>query len=125
MHEMPMVRSLIKIVLEESRAHNATAVRTVDISIGEMNDAVDAFIGDYFRYFARDTIAENAEVKITRMPAMMRCRQCGDIFPLTQIDTETHACPRCGTAGEYTLFSGCEMTVDSIEMDIPSEEATA
>ena len=134
MHEMPMVRDLIRIVLAECEPRHVKSVKSVSLTIGELNDAVEAFVGEYFRYFARGTVAEGAEVVVTRSPATLRCLACGEIFPADEATTTGAAsvdahrpvrtCPRCGTAGRYTLFSGTEMTVDSIEVEVSDPEVS-
>ena len=139
MHEMPMVRDLIRIVLAECEPRHVKSVKSVSLTIGELNDAVEAFVGEYFRYFARGTVAEGAEVVVTRSPATLRCLACGEIFPadeaaeaaeLPEVGDGARAhraartCPRCGTAGRYTLFSGTEMTVDSIEVEVSDPEVS-
>ena len=117
MHEMSMVRVAVQAVLEECAGKGVTKVRAVDFSIGEMRDVVEAYVPDLFRYLARGTVAANAEVRIKRIPVRVRCRECGEIFPIDAQDEKARTCPRCGSKQNYSLFSGIEFRIDSIEVD--------
>lgn len=117
MHEMSLVRTAVQAVLEECAGKGVTKVKTVDFSIGEMRDVIEAYVPDLFRYLARDTIAADAEVRIKRIPVRVRCRDCGEIFPIDVRGKGARTCPRCGSEQNYSLFSGMEFKIDSIEVD--------
>ena len=113
MHEMSMVRVAVRAVLEECTGKDVGRVTAVNFSIGEMRDVVEAYVPDLFRYLARGTVAEDAQVNIARIPMRVRCRDCGEIFALG----DERACPRCGARRRYALFSGSEFRIDSIEVE--------
>ena len=113
MHEMSMVRVAVRAVLEECEGKDVGRVTAVNFSIGEMRDVVEAYVPDLFRYLARGTVAEDAQVNIARIPMRVRCRDCGEIFALG----DERACPRCGTQRRYALFSVSELRIDSIEVE--------
>ena len=120
MHEMSMVRLVVEAVLEECEGKDVTRVKAVNLRIGEMRDVIEAYVPDLFRFLARGTIAEEAEVRIERVPMRVRCRSCGEIWHLNSRDESTWTCPRCGKYKHYSLFSGGEFIIDSIEVDSPA-----
>ena len=116
MHEMSLVRPMVDAVLEACEGRGVVAVRSVRVSIGEMMDVVEGYVSDLFRFLARGTVAEGAEVVIERVPARVRCNACGDIFPIDARNRATCACPRCGERS-YRLFTGREFRIDAIEVE--------
>ena len=122
MHEMTMVKPLVDAVLEECERCNAKSVRSVHLSIGEMIDVIEQYVPGLFRFLARGTAAENAEIVIERIPLYVRCNECGDIFSIDVHDEKTWHCPRCGVRQNYRVFSGREFRIDSIEFVVDSEK---
>jgi hydrogenase nickel incorporation protein HypA/HybF len=117
MHEMSLVRKVVDIVLSECEGKEVAAVRAVHLTIGEATDVIEEYVEDLFRFLARGTVAEKAEVFIARTPLTVRCLNCGDIFPIDTRDKETWGCPRCTAYQNYRLFSGREFRVDRIDVE--------
>jgi hydrogenase nickel incorporation protein HypA/HybF len=117
MHEMSLMRQVVDIVLAECEGKNVAVVRAVHLTVGEARDVIEEYVEDLFRFLARGTIAEDAEVVITRIPLMVRCRACGEIFSINTSDRETWRCPRCNAYQDYVLFSGKELRVDRIDIE--------
>ena len=80
MHEMALVHEVVNVVLAECEGKGVHEVRRVNLAVGETRDVIDAYVPGLFRYIAKGTIAENAEVTIRRIPFTVRCTECGDIF---------------------------------------------
>ncbi len=123
MHEMSMVRVAVKAVLAECEGKGVTRVRSVHFAIGEMRDVVESYVPDLFRYLARGTVAADAQVIIERIPMRVRCRECGEIFAIDSRDSSSWRCPRCGAYQNYTLFSGSEFRIDSIEVECQGDQS--
>lgn len=122
MHEMSMVRIAVQAVLDECAGKGVTKVKAVNFTIGEMRDVIEEYVPDLFRYLARGTIAADARVAIKRIPMRVRCRDCGEIFAIDSRDESTWTCPRCGAHKHYSLFSGAEFCIDSIEVECENEK---
>ncbi len=116
MHEMAFVRNVVDIVVEEADVPDVAEVRAVHIVIGEGRDIVEDFFESLFRYLARGTVAEQAEVILYRTPYMVRCKRCGFIFHVNVFDRESLACPVCKAYREYKLVSGLEFYISKIEV---------
>ena len=121
MHEMALVRTVLDEVLKICEDKPIAEVCTVHLTIGEMHDVVDAYVPGLFRYLARGTICENAEIVITRVPVRMRCNECGRVFEvdlhaLSMKELQAIACPHCGAVRKYRMVSGREFRIENIEV---------
>lgn len=122
MHEMSLVRNVLDIVLDACKGHPVSEVHKVRLTIGELSDVVDAYVPGLFRYLARGTVAENAEIEITRVPVRLRCKGCGEIFELDldalrAHDERAQTCPHCGAFKNYRMIGGSEFRVEDIEVE--------
>lgn len=117
MHEMALLRNVVDIVLDECSGKDVAAVRSVYLTVGELRDVVEDIVPGLFKWLARDTVAADADVFIRRVPAMVRCNQCGDIFKINVRDPKTWECPRCHAYQDYRLFSGNEFRIERIEVE--------
>ena len=115
MHEMSLVRSVVRIVTEEAEAAGAAKVTKVHIVLGEGRDIVVDYFESLFRFLARGTVAESAEIVLHPTPYMARCNACGGEFHLIPIDKRTWTCPNCGAYRDYELVSGMEFYISKIE----------
>lgn len=125
MHEMSLTRDIVETVVHEAELAGATRVVGVHLTLGEVHDIVDDLFGRCFAFVARGTIAQDAEVRITRVPLTVRCADCGHTFPVSVYAArEPVRCPAC-ESGRYELASGDEFLIDDIEVvgEIPAGAA--
>ncbi len=115
MHEMALCRDVLDIVVEEATKVHATDVRNVYVTVGEVRDIIDDIFVDMFHWLARDTIAKNAKVVLTRVPLTVECKDCGNVYHLNVRDESTWPCPKCGKRN-YTMKSGMEFYISNIEV---------
>lgn len=115
MHEMALTRNVVDMVVEEAEQAGACEVRTVSLTIGYVRDIVEDLFERCFAYMARGTVAEHAELVITRVPFTVKCRRCCMVFPIDHRDPATWRCPSCQVR-DYELNSGMEFFVNSIEI---------
>ena len=115
MHEMSLVRQVVRVVLQECEGKGVTRVVRVNLAVGEPRDVVDEYVPDLFAHLSRGTVCEGAQVSIRRIPLTVRCSECGDIFPISAADPASWACPRCGAYQRYKIFSGDEFAIEAIE----------
>lgn len=123
MHEMSLMRKVVEVVLSECEGKNIKKVCAVHLSIGELSDVIEEYVQSLFQFLARGTIAEAAEVVITRIPANVRCNRCCNIFPIDVRNSDTWKCPRCHAVHDYRLFSGREFRIDNIDVETASPSA--
>ena len=115
MHEMSLVRNVVSIVLDEAEAAHAAEISKVYIVVGEGRDVVESLFEDLFRFLARGTVAQNAQVILERVPYMVKCNQCGTEYHFNVYDKQSWNCPECGAIRDYKLVTGMEFYISRIE----------
>jgi hydrogenase nickel incorporation protein HypA/HybF len=121
-HELSISSAIVNTVVKHARGRQ---VSVVDLRIGALRQVVPDSLVFYFGIVARDTICEEAELRLDLIPAKLRCPSCElewDPAPEPALDivVPNFRCPTCGTAESQTL-AGDELEVESIEVeDAPS-----
>ena len=118
MHEMGVTRDIVDAVLDFAGKAGATEVRSVYLTIGWARDIVESLLIGAFDYMAKGTVAEHADLVITRVPFTVCCKECGLVCPIDVRDETTWPCPACGKR-DYRLNSGMEFSIDKIEIAVP------
>ena len=113
MHELAITQSILDIARKATAEHNVKRVREVRIKLGEYSGVVPQCIQYYFDVISKGTVAEGAELKMERLPILMRCEQCAWEG---QIDKHHICCPACGCT-RLKLLQGREFYVESLEVD--------
>ncbi|MEE8716720.1 MAG: hydrogenase maturation nickel metallochaperone HypA [Coriobacteriales bacterium] len=113
MHEMAYLRRIVDAVVDAGERQGAAEVVSVRLVVGELRDFIDKYVFGYFKFLARGTIAQNAEVVLQRVPFTVQCRACGTIYHFDYRDADAGACPTCG-AHDFELRTGRELRVDSV-----------
>ena len=113
MHELAVTESVLKIVLESAVDAGADKVIGIDLVIGDLSTLVDESVQFYFDMLSQGTPAQSARLNFRRVPARLRCRECGrEFLP----DAEEWECPHCGTLGGEVI-AGREFRVESIDVE--------
>lgn len=115
MHEMALVSDVLDVALRHAETVGANQITKINLTIGMGRDIVEGLIDGMFSYLARDTIACGAQLVIRRPPFMVRCADCSAVYHLDSRDRSTFPCPRCGKDEGFSLVSGMEFKIDSIE----------
>ncbi len=115
MHELSVMSNILDIVLEYAGKNGATRVSKIYLVVGDLSDLVPEWMQTYFDFVSKDTIADKAELHITRVPAVLKCRSCSFEFTLSRENWQ-FSCPSC-SASDVELLSGREFTVESIEIN--------
>ncbi len=114
MHETSLVYNVVDIVLNQAENCEVERVTGVHLTIGRLRDISESIFEGMFERLTRDTIAEGAELVISRPPIMLRCKSCGYVFHFDAHDEATHRCPACQDKN-YAIHSGLEFLVGGIE----------
>lgn len=122
MHEMALVSQFLDIILDEIEGKGVKRVTSVHLTIGELMDVVDELVPGLFKYLARGTVCEDAEVVIKDVPAYVQCHECHEAWHINVRDQSTWTCPRCGAYKKYRMISGREFRLDSIEVEMETPE---
>ena len=112
---MALAGDVLKTVVGVAEKSGAKEIRKVYMTIGSGRDIVSGLFEGLFSHLARGTLAEKAELAVTRVPIRVCCRHCETIYPLDVFDSKTWNCPTC-TQKDYSLYSGMEFCIDRIEV---------
>jgi hydrogenase nickel incorporation protein HypA/HybF len=112
-HEYSIVQALLSRVEAEARERNATAVRRLDVSIGELAGIEPELLASAYEFYRERTLCGAADMVITRVPARWVCSTCGTDIARGAVLT----CPACGAPGR--LERGGEIMLERIELEVP------
>jgi hydrogenase nickel incorporation protein HypA/HybF len=118
MHELSITEAILDVVLRHAGPARVTAVH---LTVGELSSFVDDSIQLFWTELARGTAAEGAKLHFEKLPATLRCLDCGNEFPLASPDFR---CPACGST-RAVPHGGRDCFVHSIEIESPEEAPRA
>ena len=113
MHEFPITQQIVKIAEESALKNNAKKVLKISLVVGETSGIVEESVRMYFDIISKGTIAEGAELEVTRVEHQMFCTKCKKNFKREKYSFE---CPECGEVGEPTEI-GKEFYIKDIDVE--------
>jgi len=116
MHEIGVVRSVIRTVEDFAKENNISEVTGIVLDVGELSLVVPKYIDEIYKITVQGSILEKAELTMNVIPGMAECEECDEIFNV--IEHEGY-CPKCGSF-EKTILSGKDFTIK--EIHVPEEE---
>jgi hydrogenase nickel incorporation protein HypA/HybF len=114
MHELPVINSILKVVLKHAVDNKVNKVVAVHLQVGELSDLEDKWMQQYFEHLAKGGIAEGAQLKIERIPVVMKCSDCGMSYTVDIKEDKSIVCLKCGSS-KNTLVSGREYFIKNLE----------
>lgn len=112
MHEMSLAESILKIAQDAAAENQAQKISAVGLKLGDMAGVEIDALNFSFDILKKNTIAENAALKINRVPIQTKCNKCGKIFT---VESYNFFCPECD--GVLILQSGRELLVEFVECE--------
>jgi len=113
MHEMGVCDGILKAAIEAATDQGAVKINSIDITVGELMQVVEESLQFAFEVLREDSMAAQAVLNVTFLPAEAHCLDCGTVFNRDLYDVK---CPNCGSyLGE--LIQGRELRIDSIDID--------
>lgn len=113
MHEMAIAEGILDIVVDYAARNQAQQVLRISLLLGEMAGVEEESLQFCFAALTKGTIAEQAELKVRRVPLMGHCSECGKEM---HIEHYNFLCPECGS-GHLEIISGRELQVEYLEVD--------
>lgn len=118
MHELGIMTGVMEAVAESAKQAGATSVLKVNLSVGEMTEAIEDALMFAFEALSEGTFCEGAKLQIAMVKPKSRCLECGAEY---EHDRFHMLCPECDSFATE-LIAGRELQIDSIEVDIPDDE---
>ena len=115
MHELPITERILDVVLRHAAGQRISKIVRIHLRIGELSDLQGEWIQHYFDYLSRGTLAENAQLAITRAPIVVSCSACARSFEIKREELGHATCPDCGEPG-LELVSGREYFIENMEV---------
>jgi len=114
MHELSIVASLFEILEEKAKEQKAKKVISVKVKVGALSGVVPEFLKTAFDVYKKDTIADEAKLKIEEVPLKVKCQKCGaEIIK----DDFVFLCEKCESR-ELKTLAGTELLLEKIEMEV-------
>ncbi len=115
MHELQVTEKILDIVLKHAKANSVNKVLSIQLKIGDLSDLENEWVQRYFDYLSKDTIAENAKLKIERAPVVMKCDSCSNSFEVNIKEVKDIQCPDCENK-KCSLISGRDYYIKDMEV---------
>ncbi|ATZ28080.1 hydrogenase maturation nickel metallochaperone HypA [Streptomyces lavendulae] len=119
MHEMSIAMAVVGQVEEAARAGAASAVRRVELQVGELAGVVPDSLAFCFELACAGTVLEGAELVTRSVTASARCADCAGAWAVGM--PPDLCCPVCGRATEVELLTGRELRI----LNVTWEDAPA
>ena len=115
MHELSIAQNIAKIVADNVVDYPGARVNSITVMVGIYSGVDPEALRFSFPIASEGTAAEGAELHIDSVPFKLTCKECG-----SSVVSESMHCPACGSM-EIAVESGQELTVSSIDLDLPDE----
>jgi hydrogenase nickel incorporation protein HypA/HybF len=116
MHELPVTKSILGIVLRHAEVQAVSRVVAIDLAIGALSDLEAEWLQSYFDHLSKGTSAEGAELRVHRSPLTFLCAPCSREYDATREELDTARCPICGSR-DSSIVGGTGYTVESMEAE--------
>ncbi|MFA6923426.1 MAG: hydrogenase maturation nickel metallochaperone HypA [Bacteroidales bacterium] len=113
MHELSIAQNIIEIVEENARKLKLKIISEVEIDVGTISGVVPENLEFAMDVSVKDTILENAKIKLNIIKAKAKCLKCSNEFEIEEIYS---FCPKCNSF-EFEIIQGKELKVKSIKVD--------
>ena len=113
MHELAIAQAILDKAQQQAEVHRAHRVLAIRLQVGELSTAMPEALIFSFEIISKDTCAQNAELKIIRVPWRIRCSSCRKEY---RVHDGLALCPECNNAGGETI-SGKELTITEMEVE--------
>jgi hydrogenase nickel incorporation protein HypA/HybF len=114
MHELPVTKSIYKIVRKHAKKNRAKRIVSVHLEIGAFSDLENEWLQKYFDFLSKGSVAEGARLHITRIPALFRCNDCDREFYIESLFEDEFTCAYCHSKA-VRFISGKEYTIKNME----------
>ena len=110
MHEIGIVRQLVRTVTEFAKQNGVGEICEVVVDCGELSLVIPEYVEELYPVAAKDSILENVKLTVNIVPGLAECDDCDEIFNVIE---HKGYCPNCGSFNK-TVLSGEKFTIREI-----------
>ena len=110
MHEIGIVRQLLRTVSAFAEENDIREIREVVVDCGELSLVIPDYVEQLYPSVVKGIILEGAGLTIHMIPGLAECEDCDEIFNVVE---HKGYCPNCGSF-QKTVLSGKEFTIREI-----------
>lgn len=110
MHELSIAVNVVDTVVDYAKKNDASKVHFIELDIGQLSGVVIDALEFAMTEAVKDSMCENAEVKINEISAVAKCNNCSHEF---NVDDIYAVCPKCNTF-DNQLIQGNELNLKKI-----------
>ena len=112
MHEIGIVRSMCKTVLDYAKANNVQRISEIVCEVGELSLVIPKYVEDIYPHVVEDTFLKNTKLILNIVPGMAECDECNEVFNVVE---HKGYCPNCGSF-EKTVLTGKDFNIKEIHV---------
>lgn len=112
MHEIGVVRSLCKTVLDYARENNVSQISEIVCQVGELSLVIPQYVKEIYPTVVAGTELENTRLLLETVPGLAICNGCDEVFNV--VENEGY-CPNCGSFDKDVL-SGRDFSIKEIHV---------
>lgn len=116
MHELPIIKTIYKTVIEHAEKENAKRIINVYLEIGELRDFIPELLKKYWTFVTKDSIASESNLLIREIKASAICGKCGSEYEIDTNAIDEAKCPKCGY-DKGKLIHGRELIIYGIQVE--------
>lgn len=113
MHELSIAIGIVQIAEDEAAKAGVSSFSAIDLEIGTMAGIEFEALDFAWPSAVKNTVLQDAERRIHKIPAMAACGDCQTEFPVKEV---YDSCPACGSYLK-NIFRGKELRVRSLDID--------
>ena len=117
MHEIGIVRQLVRTVTDFAAENRVSDIREVVVDCGELSLVIPEYLEELYPVVAKNSILADAKLTIHMVPGLAECEECDEIFNVIE---HKGYCPNCGSF-DKTVLSGKEFSIREIVVPNESE----
>ena len=112
MHEIGVVRSMVKTVTAFAEANQITDIAEIVVDVGELSLVIPKYVEDIYPHVVEDTFLKNTNLILNIVPGMAECDECNEVFNVVE---HKGYCPHCGSF-EKTILTGRDFLIREIHI---------
>ena len=110
MHEIGIVRQLVRTVTEFASQNGVSGISEVVVDCGELSLVIPEYVEELYPVVAKDSILKDTKLTVNIVPGLAECEECDEIFNVIE---NRGYCPNCGSF-EKTVLSGRDFMIREI-----------